>query len=251
VNIPGEHLVKGGKAGGNLSRSEEEKKDLQSMAEKKEGANDLSNELNEEEKMQVKKEEQESRGKYSEEYVNENEEETELEKLEARVEVLKQEKEEVTEMLQRVKADFDNYRKRAQKEKEQAGFKALFDFIYKLLPIIDNIDRALENARREKVGETFIEGMEMIKKQLKQVLEQEGVAHIEAEGSEFDPSLHQAVMKTEEGEGENNTVVEVFQEGYVMQERVLRPAMVKVLVKEEGKEKEETSAGEERNRQEE
>jgi len=159
-----------------------------------------------------------------------------MEQLQEQLEYLKKEKEETTEMLQRVKADFDNYRKRTRKEKEEAGVNAVFEFVQKILPVVDNIERALENARKEEVGSSFVEGLEMIKKQLLQVMEQEGITPVEPEGEEFDPSLHEAVMKTEEGEGEPNTVVEVFQKGYTMQGRVLRPAMVRVLVGNEASE---------------
>jgi len=159
-------------------------------------------------------------------------EEQQIEELKAEMEVLKKEKEETHNLLQRVKADFDNYRKRTRTEKEEAGFDAVSGFICKLLPVMDNLERALDSACQGEVGNNFIEGLEMIKKQVDQVLEQEGVVVSGVEGEKFDPSVHEAVMKTEEGEGDPDTVVEVFQKGYLMKGRVLRPAMVKVKVSE-------------------
>ncbi len=179
----------------------------------------------------------------------------EVEDLLAQLETLKREKDEVTTLLQRVKADFDNFRRRTRAEKEEAGFDAVCGFVSKLLPVMDNIERALESANREEVASSFVEGLEMIKKQMEQILEQEGVTTIEAEGETFDPTVHEAVMSTEEGDFPSNTVVEVFQKGYLMKGRVLRPAMVKVKMEgeespqetatPEGKETEEDPAEEE------
>ncbi len=204
--------------------------------------------LEEKEGVTERKEEKET-------HEEEKEQERDGEKaLEERLEALSREKEEVTGLLQRVKADFDNYRKRARVEKEEAGRYALFELMRKLLPVVDNIERAMESAGREEVGESFIEGMSMIKKQLLQIMEQEGVAEIEAEGKEFDPNLHEAVMTTEEEGVKANTVVEVFQKGYLMNDRVLRPAMVKVssggLAGEERSEEEEEASGDKGSREE-
>lgn len=147
---------------------------------------------------------------------------------ESKDERLMDEKEELLALLQRVKADFDNYRKRARVAQEDARFNALYTFIDKLLPVIDNMDRALLLAQKEGVPASYVEGAEMIRKQLWQLLEQEGVTAIEAMGREFDPNYHDAVMQVQEGEAEPNTVVEELQKGYVMKGRVIRPSMVKV-----------------------
>ncbi len=129
----------------------------------------------------------------------------------------------------RVKADFDNYRKRMSAEKANTRSYALSDFMCRLLPVIDNMDRALEAAGKEGVPASYLQGMEMIRKQVMEVMEKEGVTCIDAEGKCFDPNYHQAVMRTDEGDGEPDTVVEEFQKGYMLKKRVLRPSMVKVF----------------------
>lgn len=154
--------------------------------------------------------------------------ETETELLKKDLETLRMEKDEVVGLLQRVKADFDNYRKRTVAEKEEIRSYALFDFVCKIIPVLDNLDRAMESAENKDVPKTYIEGLDMIRKQISQLLEQHGVSPIDALGCSFDPHFHEAVMQTDEGENEPNTVVEEFQRGYVMKDRVLRPAMVKV-----------------------
>ena len=138
------------------------------------------------------------------------------------------EKEELKSVLQRVQADFSNYRKRSAAEKNDIYKYALFDFVCKILPVLDNMERARESAEKEKIPKSYLEGLDMIRKQIDQLLEQHGVNPIEAKGCEFDPHYHDAVMMTDEGEGEPNTVVDELQRGYIMEDRVLRPAMVKV-----------------------
>ncbi len=168
--------------------------------------------------------------------VNQNEEETEetvedeerIKCLKEELEVLRREKRETIELLQRIQADFDNFRKRTAAEKEEIRAYSLFDFIGKIIPVLDNLDRALDSAKNKEVPHTYIEGLDMIRKQISQLLEQQGVSPIEAKGCIFDPHFHEAVLQSEEGEGEPNTVVEELQRGYVMKGRILRPAMVKV-----------------------
>jgi len=140
-----------------------------------------------------------------------------------------QEKEELLEQLKRKQADMDNLRRIARNEQAAAKDYALHDFLYRLLPILDNLERGIETAREaEDVPLSYVEGLEMIYKQLLQVLEQEGVSIIEAEGARFDPHCHHAVMQVESEEREPGTVVEELQKGYRHRERILRPAMVKV-----------------------
>ena len=125
----------------------------------------------------------------------------------------------------RLLAEFENYKKRTQKEKEDIYSLAKTDVVTKLLPVIDNFDRA------EKVieDETVAEGVKLIHKQFDEFLTKLGVEEILAEGCEFDPNLHSAVFHEDvEGEPEN-TVSEVLQKGYRLGERVIRHAMVKVV----------------------
>ncbi|MEW5785912.1 MAG: nucleotide exchange factor GrpE [Bacillota bacterium] len=145
------------------------------------------------------------------------------------------EKEELSGQLQRKhdellrkQADFDNFRRISRSEQEEAREYALFSFLEKLLPILDNLERALQSARQANVAATYVEGLEMIYKQLAHLLELEGVTVIDCAGRPFDPHYHHAVMQAAEGEGEPGTVTEELQRGYMHKKRVLRPAMVKV-----------------------
>ncbi|WP_105300756.1 nucleotide exchange factor GrpE [Anaerococcus marasmi] len=132
---------------------------------------------------------------------------------------------EYQERYQRLLADFENYKKR--EEASKADFKkfAQSSLIEKLLPVIDNLDRALAKADEDDV---FVEGVIMTRKELMKVLENEGLEEIESDGCEFDHNIHQAVLAEENDEVEENHIIETFQKGYKLNGRVLRPAMVKV-----------------------
>ena len=130
----------------------------------------------------------------------------------------------------RLQADFANYKKRTASEKLQISEVVKMDVLSRILPVIDNFERALK-APTDAVSDdvhSFIEGYEMIYKQLMAVLEKEGVTKIEAVGRPFDPNYHQAVMRVPSDEYDDDIVVEVLQEGYLLGEKTLRPAMVKV-----------------------
>lgn len=140
------------------------------------------------------------------------------------------EKEELISLVQRKQADLDNFRRISRMKEEEIRAYGLFNFLEKLLPVLDNLERALATAHEdESVPESHLKGLLMIQKQLQQLLEQEGVVEIEAAGKQFDPHLHEAVMQTAEGEGEPGSVVEELQKGYLYKDRVLRHAKVKVL----------------------
>ena len=132
---------------------------------------------------------------------------------------------EYQERYQRLLADFENYKKR--EEASKADFKkfAQSSLIEKLLPVIDNLDRALAKADED---DAFVEGVIMTRKELMKVLENEGLEEIESDGCEFDHNIHQAVLAEENDEVEENHIIETFQKGYKLNGRVLRPAMVKV-----------------------
>ena len=130
----------------------------------------------------------------------------------------------------RLQADFANYKKRTASEKLQISEVVKMDVLSRILPVIDNFERALK-APTDAVSDdvhSFIEGYEMIYKQLMAVLEKEGVTKIEAVGKPFDPNYHQAVMRVPSDEYDDDIGVEVLQEGYLLGEKTLRPAMVKV-----------------------
>lgn len=128
----------------------------------------------------------------------------------------------------RTQADFDNFRKRTQKEKEDFAKYASSKLITELLPIIDNFERAISAAGDIADNDSFAKGVGMIFRQLEGVLKAEGLEPMEAVGQPFNPEFHQAIMQVESDEHEEGIVVEEVQKGYMLKDRVLRPAMVKV-----------------------
>ena len=133
--------------------------------------------------------------------------------------------EELTDRLTRQIAEFDNYRKRTEKEKAANYLIGAKDVIEKILPIVDNFERGLANA---DLTDPFAEGIDKIYKQLVTMMKDLGVETIEAVGKEFDPNLHNAVMHVEDEALGENVVAEEFQKGYTYKEQVVRHSMVKV-----------------------
>ncbi len=144
------------------------------------------------------------------------------------IEQIKQEKDELYNKLIRLQAEYDNFRKRTQREKAADLKYKSQSLVTELLPIVDNFERALDNKPEDHAVQPFFEGMEMIYRQLSTALEKEGVEIIETVGETFDPNIHQAVMQVEDDQYDSNTVVEELQKGYRLKDRVIRPAMVKV-----------------------
>jgi molecular chaperone GrpE len=132
--------------------------------------------------------------------------------------------------LLRTQADFDNYRKRTQKEKEDFAKYASTQIINGLLPIIDNFERAIATAGDDTNFESFSKGVSMIFRQLEGVLQAEGLSAMETVGQAFNPEFHQAIMQVESEEYPEGTIVEEVQKGYMLKDKVLRPAMVKTSV---------------------
>ena len=136
--------------------------------------------------------------------------------------------EELTDRLKRQMAEFDNFRKRTEKEKSamfEVGAKSVIE---KMLPVVDNFERGFAAVPDDKKDDPFVEGMEKIYKQLIGTLEELEVKAIEAVGQEFDPNFHNAVMHIEDEELGDNIVAEEFQKGYTYRENVVRHSMVKV-----------------------
>ena len=125
----------------------------------------------------------------------------------------------------RLLAEYDNYRKRSQKEKDSLYADIKADTVAKFLPVYDNLVRALAQSTED---EAYRRGVEMIMTQFNTTLEKLGATKIECLGQKFDPSLHNAVMHVEDEEKSENEIVEVFQDGFMMGEKVIRFAMVKV-----------------------
>lgn len=136
--------------------------------------------------------------------------------------------EELTDKLKRQMAEFDNYRKRTEKEKTQMYEIGAKSIIEKILPIIDNFERGFASVTEEDKTNPFVEGMDKVYKQMMTVLGEMGVTPIEALGEEFNPDFHNAVMHVEDEEAGENVIVEEFQKGYLYKETVVRHSMVKV-----------------------
>lgn len=151
-----------------------------------------------------------------------------MEELAQQNEQLQQQKEDYEHKMLRLQADFDNFRKRTRSEKMELQKYAAADFVEKLLPIVDNFNRALTSSKQSQDYESLSKGIEMIHDQLLQLLEKEEVQEIHAVGQPFNPELHQAVMQVESEEHEEGIVVEELQKGYLYKGKIIRPAMVKV-----------------------
>lgn len=156
------------------------------------------------------------------------EEQGEAAGVDPRIAELTKQAEESQQRYLRAQADFDNFRRRTQKEKEDLARYASEQLIKQLLPVVDNFGRALEASKNGGDAESFAKGVDMIFRQLEQTLESEGLKAMETVGQPFNPDLHQAIMQVESDEHEEGIVVEEVQKGYVLKDRVLRPAMVKV-----------------------
>ncbi|MGH9237927.1 MAG: nucleotide exchange factor GrpE [Vicinamibacterales bacterium] len=150
--------------------------------------------------------------------------------------VLEKERDTLKEQLLRAVADFDNYRKRIERERRELSDYAATDVLLELLPIIDNFERALQapasapgaTAGRPAESEAFKKGVELIHKQMLDLLRKRGVTLIDALGADFDPNVHQAVIHEPSDEHREGEVMQELQRGYKLGDRLLRPAMVKV-----------------------
>ena len=144
------------------------------------------------------------------------------------VEQLTKQLDEANNKLLRIQADYDNFRRRTLKEKEELAKYASSKLITNLLPSIDNFDRALAAAAATGDLESLSKGLDMIFRQLMATMEAEGLQAMKVVGEPFNPEFHQAVMTVESDEHEEGIVVEELQKGYVLKDKVIRPAMVKV-----------------------
>ncbi len=137
--------------------------------------------------------------------------------------------EELTDQVKRQMAEFDNFRKRTEKEKSQMYEIGAKSIIEKVLPVVDNFERGLAAVPEENKEDAFVDGMNKIYKQMVTMLEEAGVKPIEAVGQEFNPDLHNAVMQTESEEYESGIVAQELQKGYMYRDSVVRHSMVAVV----------------------
>lgn len=150
-----------------------------------------------------------------------------LEMLKEELERIKKERDETADKLLRVQAEFENFKKRTQRERIAERTYKSQDLVNELLPALDNFERALAVEPTEET-KSILEGITMVYNQLNDALKSENVEVIETVGKEFDPNLHHAVMQVDDENYGSNIVVDELQKGYILKERVIRPAMVKV-----------------------
>lgn len=151
----------------------------------------------------------------------------EIEALKGQVDGLNKDLQEKKDRLLRLQADFDNFRRRSAKEREEISAVVTQNFCKDMLPLLDNFERAM--AAETKDVEAFQKGVEMIFTQFQEILKKNGLEHIEAVGQKFDPNFHQAVMRVEDPEKEDDTVAQELQKGYMVKGKVIRPSMVQVV----------------------
>jgi len=130
--------------------------------------------------------------------------------------------------LKRLKAEYENYKKRAIKERRQLVLWAVEDLVKELLPVLDNLERAIDSSSSSQNFSSLAEGIQLVSGQFKSVLEKKGLEEIKAKGEQFDPYLHEAIMQVESKDYSDNLVVQELRKGYKFKDKVLRPSMVKV-----------------------
>jgi molecular chaperone GrpE len=160
----------------------------------------------------------------------------ELRRVEGELKRLADERQELNDKLARRSADFDNFRKRTERERSETYSRALAEVMRRLLPVLDNLQRALDAERVVEVKKSdefrhFLQGVELINRQLGGVLESLGVEAVPTVGELFDPHVHEAVATEETSEVEPDTITQEMQRGYRLGDKLLRPAMVKVATR--------------------
>ena len=131
-------------------------------------------------------------------------------------------------MLQRTAAEFDNFKKRTLKEREASYIENIAEAVGAFLPVIDNLERAIQQIGQESEGKSIKDGVELILKQIMDIVKTLGAEEINCIGEKFDPNLHNAVIHVEDGACEDNIIIEEFQRGYILKDRIIRHSMVKV-----------------------
>ena len=205
------------------------KKNGKSKADSKKIEEEILNETVKEEPTEEKKEEAVTEGTEAEET---NTEAAETEEASPKEEKKTKEQEKIEELENRVKrqlAEFENFRKRTDKEKEQMFETGAKSVLEKILPVVDNFERGLSNIKPEEESDPHMEGMRMIYKQLMGELEKLEVKPIEAVGCEFNPDFHNAIMQVASDEYESGFVAQELQKGYMYRDSVLRHSMVAVV----------------------
>ena len=200
-------------------KDELKKKDEQKLEEMQQEINAAGNDEAEEAE-EVENAASESAETEAENQESQDEAAVQLEKLTADL----KEKE---DRILRLQADFENFRRRTSKEKEELSAVVTQGMLKDMLPLLDNFERAM--AAEAKDGEAFQKGVEMIFTQFTEILKKNGLEHIEVEGQKFDPNFHQAVMRVQNADMEDDDIAQELQKGYMVKGRVIRPSMVQVV----------------------
>jgi molecular chaperone GrpE len=158
-----------------------------------------------------------------------------LEALRSRLSSISQERDEFRTLLQRTRADFENFQKRSQRDAAQDRRYWNGPMALDILPILDNFERAMAAAKQAGESGPLVQGVSLVQTQILDALRRHGITRIEAEGKPFDPNQHQAVMQQPSADQPPNTVVQVLEHGFMLHDRVLRPARVAVAVSPSGK----------------
>jgi molecular chaperone GrpE len=156
--------------------------------------------------------------------------ESEIKKLRQELDAKSEEAKNIYDRFVRQVAELENFKKRAAREKDEGIRFANETLVKDLLPVIDNLERAVSHAQGEDNGKPLVEGVEMVLKGLLDVLTQHGIVQISAIGQPFDPRKHEAMAQVESENHEPNTVLEEYQKGYLLKDRLLRPALVSVAI---------------------
>ena len=200
-------------------KDELKKKDEQKLEEMQQEINAAGNDEAEEA--------EEAENAASESAENEAENQESQDEAVVQLEKLTADLKEKEDRILRLQADFENFRRRTSKEKEELSAVVTQGMLKDMLPLLDNFERAM--AAEAKDGEAFQKGVEMIFTQFTEILKKNGLEHIEVEGQKFDPNFHQAVMRVQNADMEDDDIAQELQKGYMVKGRVIRPSMVQVV----------------------
>ena len=153
---------------------------------------------------------------------------TEHEELESSFEALGEQKEQINNRMLRVAADLENFRRRSERERKELKRYGINDAVAELLPAVDNLERALQHADTQSNSDSFVDGVRMVYRQIVAALKKHGVTGFESVGEPFNPERHEAIQQVESSSVDTGTIVEQFQKGYFLHDRLLRPALVSV-----------------------
>lgn len=151
-----------------------------------------------------------------------------IQELNDKLVALEEERDDLKNRLMRSAADLDNFRKRAAREREDLRKYGIDRVVLELLPALDNLERALDHAEKTEAGANIAEGVRMVSRQFVSSLEKHGVMQFDARGEHFDPQKHEAIQQVESSEHDTGVIVEQYQKGYFLHDRLLRPALVAV-----------------------